>query len=68
MTSTVLRGRRCRVTKPVQSYAGRFERFAEGTVRYVTENLGRMLVTVDFDAGGSSVLFPEEIDLLEVAH
>jgi hypothetical protein len=33
----------------------------------VSENLGRVLVMVDWDRGGSSVLFPEEVELLDVA-
>jgi hypothetical protein len=40
---------------------------AEGKIRYVSENLGRFLVLVDWDKGGSTVLFPEEIELLGAA-
>ena len=40
---------------------------AEGKIRYVSENLGRFLVLVDWDKGGSSVLFPEEIEVLGTA-
>jgi hypothetical protein len=64
MTSVAIAGRRCQVTKPVQSAAGRIERFAEGRIRYVTENLGRLLFVVDWERGGSTVVFPEEISLL----
>jgi hypothetical protein len=67
MTSTALAGRRCRTNKWVNSHAGRVEPLAEGKIRYVSENLGRFLVLVDWDAGGSTVLFPEEIELLDAA-
>ncbi len=67
MTSTKLAGKRCRITQPVNAPSGRVERFAEGKIRYVSENLGRLLVFVDWDNGGSSVLFPEEVELLEAA-
>src|SRR2546427_9939808 len=44
---------------------GRIERFAEGRIRYVSENLGRLLFVVEWERGGASVLFPEEISLLD---
>ena len=67
MTSTALNGKRCRTNKWVNGPAGRFEPMTEGKIRYVSENLGRLLVLVDWDRGGSSVLFPEEVELLEAA-
>ncbi len=67
MTSTALAGRRCRINKGVESPKGRIEPMSEGKIRYVAENLGRLLVLVDWDRGGSSVLFPDEIELLEAA-
>jgi hypothetical protein len=67
MTSTALTGKRCRVTKALNSVSGRVERFAEGTIHYVTENLGRLLIKVNWDAGGSTMLFPEEVEILEQA-
>ena len=67
MTSTLQAGRRCRTNRWVTSYAGRVEPLAEGKIRYVSENLGRYLVLVDWDKGGSTVLFPEEIELLGAA-
>ncbi len=67
MTSTTLNGKRCRINKWVNGPAGRIEPMTEGKIRYVSENLGRLLFMVDFDRGGSSVLFPEEVELLEAA-
>jgi len=37
----------CQVTKPVESTSGRIEPFAEGRVRYVSENLGRLLFVIE---------------------
>ena len=67
MTSTALAGKRCRTNKCVTGPAGRVEPLSEGKIRYVSENLGRLLVLVDWDKGGSSVLFPEEVELLDAA-
>lgn len=67
MTSTALAGRRCRTNKWVESPQGRIAAMSEGRIRYVCENLGRLLVRVDWDRGGSAMLFPEEIELFDVA-
>ena len=67
MTSTALAGKRCRTNKWVNGPAGRVEPMSEGRIRYVSENVGRLIVLVDWDKGGSSVLFPEEVELLDAA-
>jgi hypothetical protein len=67
MTSTALAGKRCRSSTWVNGPTGRIEPMSEGKIRYVSENLGRLLVLVDWDRGGSSVLFPEEVELLDAA-
>jgi hypothetical protein len=67
MTDTKIAGTRCRANRHVQSNAGRVERNSEGKIRFVTENLGRMLFLVDWDSGGSTMLFPDEIELVEHA-
>jgi hypothetical protein len=67
MTSTTLAGRRCRTNRAVNGPAGRVEPMSEGKIRYVSENIGRLIVLVDWDVGGSSVLFPEEVELLDAA-
>jgi hypothetical protein len=67
MTSTTLAGKRCRTNKGVNGPAGRVEAKAEGIIRYVSENVGRLIVLVDWDNGGSSVLFPEEVELVDAA-
>ena len=67
MTSIAVAGKRCRSSKWVNGPAGRVEPMTEGRIRYVSENLGRFLVLVDWDKGGSSVVFPEEVELLDAA-
>jgi hypothetical protein len=51
----------------VNGPAGRVAPMAEGKIRYVSENVGRLIVLVDWDNGGSSVLFPEEVELFDAA-
>ena len=65
MTSTNLNGKKCRVNRHLTSKSGQVERHAEGRIRYVTENLGRLLFLVDWDRGGSTMLFPDEVELVE---
>jgi hypothetical protein len=67
MTTIALAGKRCRINKWVEAPNGRIAPMSEGKIRYVSENLGRVLVVVDWDRGGSSVLFPDEVELLEAA-
>jgi len=40
-------------------------RAAEGTVLSTRENIGRRLITVDFDCGETLVLFEHEIEPLD---
>ena len=65
MTSITMTGKRCRVNRHLTSMSGKVERNAEGRIRYVTENLGRLLFLVDWDRGGSTMLFPDEVELVE---
>lgn len=67
MTDKKLAGTRCRANRHVQSNVGLIERSTEGRIRFVTENLGRTLFLVEWDRGGSTMLFPEEIDLVDAA-
>jgi hypothetical protein len=67
MDGSELKGKRCRVLKFLTSAAGRVDRFSEGRIRYSMENLGRLLVLVDWDVGGSTVVFPDEVEILETA-
>lgn len=65
MTNEELAGKRCRVTKFLTSASGQIDRFSEGRIRYAMENLGRLLVLVEWDKGGSTMLFPDEVEVLQ---
>jgi len=55
-------GLRCRATRNITHKGGVLNRAAEGTVRSTRENIGRQLITVDFDCGEKLVLFEHEIE------
>ena len=55
-------GRRCRSTRTIAHPRGVLVRATEGTIRTMRENLGRNLITVDFDSGEKLVLFAHEIE------
>lgn len=58
-------GLRCRATRTITHQRGILNRAAEGTVRSTRENVGRQLITVDFDCGEKLVLFAHEIEPLD---
>lgn len=60
-------GLRCRATRTITHQRGVLNRSAEGTVRSTRENIGRQLITVDFDSGEKLVLFAHEIEPLDDA-
>ena len=57
-------GQRCRSTRAITHNRGVLQRATEGTVLVSRENIGRQLVTVDFDGGETLVLFAHEIEPL----
>jgi hypothetical protein len=65
MYSEVISGLRCRASRPIPHPRGIVRRATEGTVRSTRENIGRQLITVDFDSGEKLVLFPHEIELMQ---
>ena len=65
MTSMAMAGERCRAVREVQGPGQRIERFSEGRIRYGSENLGRLLLVIDWDRGGSTVLFPDEVEIID---
>ena len=64
MTRMATTGERCRAIRDVEGPARRIQRFSEGKIRYYSENLGRLFVVVDWDRGGSTVLFPDEVEIM----
>jgi hypothetical protein len=57
-------GTRCRVTRPIAHARGVVVRESPGTVRALRDNIGRSLVTVEFDSGEKLVLFAHEVEPL----
>lgn len=57
-------GSRCRIVRAVPYPGGSIGRNTLGTIRYGMENLGRSLLLVDWDCGKSTMVFPEDIELL----
>lgn len=58
-------GLRCRSTRNITHKRGVLNRSSEGTVRSTRENIGRQLITVDFDCGEKLVLFAHEIEPID---
>lgn len=58
-------GRRCHTRQFVRTVKGDLSRGSQGTVVYEIENLGRQLILVEWDAGFSVPVFPDEIELEE---
>jgi hypothetical protein len=62
---TSLGGMRCRAVKDIRSYQGRITRFTEGTIQYEIDNLGRQLLSVEWDTGITDYVFPFEIEIID---
>lgn len=66
MINTSLAGMRCRATKEIKSPQGRTTRFTEGTIQYAIDNIGRHLVSVEWDNGVTNYAFPFEIEIIDL--
>ena len=55
-------GMRCRAARTIVFAGGIVRRAAVGTLVSQRENLGRTLLTVDFDGGQRLILFAHEIE------
>ncbi len=65
MIYTSLTGRRCRATKEIRSHRGLTRRFTEGTIQYDLENIGRHLLSVEWENGVTDYVYPVEIEILD---
>jgi hypothetical protein len=63
MMDRSLGGTRCRTARPIAHHRGYLPREEEGTIRYAIENIGRMLLRVDFDCGASLMVLPDDVML-----
>ena len=68
MDPSFVPGLRCRATRAITHRRGIVNRSAEGTVRATRENIGRQLITVDFDCGEKLVLFEHELEIVDNTH
>jgi hypothetical protein len=64
MMNTALTGMRCRATKEIRGHQGLIRRFTEGTILYDLANLGRHLISVDWDNGLTDYAYPFEIEII----
>ena len=58
------KGMRCRAMREVRSHRGLIKRSTEGTIQHYIENLGRELISVQWDAGVVDYVFPSEIEII----
>ena len=56
-------GTRCRAARRIVHHRGAVALDTRGTVRYAMENIGRILLHVDFDCGQSLTVLPDDIAL-----
>ena len=64
MVDTSLTGMRCRATKEIRSHQGLVRRYSEGIIQYDMDNLGRHLISVQWDNGAIDYVYPLEIEIL----
>jgi hypothetical protein len=64
MVDTSLTGMRCRATNEISSYRGPIRRYSEGIIQYDIDNLGRHLISVQWDNGVIDYVYPLEIEIL----
>ena len=61
MLDRTLDGARCRIVRPIAHHTGYLRPGLEGTVRYATENLDRILLRVDLDSGASLIVLLDDV-------
>jgi hypothetical protein len=65
MVDTSLTGMRCRAMKEIRSHQGLVRRYSEGVIQYNMHNLGRHLISVQWDNGVIDYVYPPEIEILD---
>ena len=58
-------GMRCHVMKEIRTHDGLIRRFTEGTIQGVIDNLGRQLISVEWDNGITTYVFFHEIEITD---
>jgi hypothetical protein len=64
MVDTNLTGMKCRAIKEIRSHRGLVRRRSEGIIQYDIDNLGRHLISVQWDNGVIDYVYPPEIEIL----
>ena len=64
MIATRLAGMRCRATTAVRTHRGLIKRSTEGIIQHDIENVGRHLISVEWDGGITDYVFPFEIEIV----
>ena len=67
MTNGIQKGMKCRTTREIRTHGGRLGRFTEGTIQGVIDNLGRQLISVEWDSGITTYVFSNEIEIIDGA-
>ena len=62
---TALVGMKCRSTRDIRSHRGLIRRSTEGTIQHDIDNLGRRLISVQWDGGVTDYVFPSEIEIID---
>jgi hypothetical protein len=60
-----LTGTRCRARREVRSHRGFTKASTEGTIQHHMENLGRQLISVQWDNGVTDYVFPSETEIVD---
>ena len=63
MISQKQKGLRCRATKEIRAHAGLIKRCTEGIILGFVDNLGRQLISVEWDGGVTTYVFINEIEI-----
>lgn len=63
MVNGIQRGMRCCTTKMIRTHGGLLGRFTEGTIQGLVDNLGRQLISVQWDSGVTTYVFINEIEI-----
>ena len=64
MVDSSVTGMRCRATKEIRIHRGLIRRYSEGVIQYDIDNLGRHLISVQWDNGVIDYVYPLEIEIL----
>ena len=63
MVNGIQKGMRCRTTTMIRTHGGLLGRFTEGTIQGLVDNLGRQLISVQWDNGVTTYVFANEIEI-----